>query len=162
MDSKFISGEWLVICTKCQKQLLSSEFRVRTDTGKLRRQCKTCYDLSIKQWCVRNKEKRLAISRKFRETHIEQTRKACEKWRCNNLAYDAFRQRTRRANLLKRTPKWTDLNKIQEIYQNCPQGFHVDHIVPLCGKNVSGLHVPENLQYLSAIDNIRKKNIWLI
>lgn len=59
---------------------------------------------------------------------------------------------------LKRIPKWANLLKIKEIYNNCPKGYHVDHIIPLQGVNVSGLHVEENLQYLTANENIRKSN----
>lgn len=62
------------------------------------------------------------------------------------------------ARKLKRTPIWADLIKIAEIYKNCPKGYHVDHIVPLNGKTVSGLHVHYNLQYLTASENTRKKN----
>jgi hypothetical protein len=49
-------------------------------------------------------------------------------------------------------------SEILEIYQNRPEGYHVDHIIPLKGENVCGLHVPWNLQYLIAKDNIKKGN----
>jgi len=48
--------------------------------------------------------------------------------------------------------------KIKEIYDNRPNGYEVDHIIPLCSKNVSGLHIPENLQYLKAEINRKKNN----
>ena len=59
------------------------------------------------------------------------------------------------------TPKWlTEEHKkeLHHIYLNRPKGYHVDHIVPLQGANVSGLHVPWNLQYLTVEDNLRKHN----
>ena len=72
--------------------------------------------------------------------------------------HKAAREAKRRAFKLQRTPKWADLDKIKEIYLNCPKGYHVDHIIPLQGELVSGLHVPENLQYLTAYENLSKSN----
>ena len=59
---------------------------------------------------------------------------------------------------LQRTPKWADLDKIKEVYLNCPKGLEVDHIIPLQGKEVSGLHVACNLQYLTRSENSSKSN----
>lgn len=60
-----------------------------------------------------------------------------------------------------RVPKWADHEKIDEIYRNKPDGYHVDHIIPLNGKTVSGLHVHNNLQYLSIEENRLKSNKFL-
>lgn len=66
----------------------------------------------------------------------------------------------RNALKLARIPTWANLDKIKAIYKNCPDGYHVDHIVPLQGKIVCGLHVENNLQYLLAKDNLTKGNKW--
>lgn len=55
-------------------------------------------------------------------------------------------------------PSWVNRKVLRQIYRECPEDFHVDHIVPLQGKVVCGLHVPWNLQYLAASDNISKGN----
>ena len=81
-----------------------------------------------------------------------------KQWRAANKPRNAAAEAKRRASKLNRTPMWSDLEKIQKIYMDCPVGHHVDHIVPLQGITVSGLHVPDNLQYLLARDNMSKSN----
>lgn len=60
-----------------------------------------------------------------------------------------------------RVPKWADQEKIDEIYRNKPEGYEVDHIIPLSGKTVSGLHVHNNLQYLPKQENRLKSNKFI-
>ena len=64
----------------------------------------------------------------------------------------------RRAAKLQRTPVWSESEAIREFYQNCPKGYQVDHIIPLQGELVSGLHVIGNLQYLTIAENREKSN----
>ena len=64
------------------------------------------------------------------------------------------RARVGKRNALKRT-RVSDPDIIKLIYRNCPEGYHVDHIIPLAH---GGVHAPENLQYLPASVNIRKKD----
>jgi 5-methylcytosine-specific restriction endonuclease McrA len=67
----------------------------------------------------------------------------------------------RKAAKLQQTPSWSESQDIAELYGFATKldgDFHVDHIVPLQGKLVSGLHVYDNLQILSAADNLTKGN----
>ena len=56
------------------------------------------------------------------------------------------------------TPSWANILEMNIIYSRCPEGCHVDHIIPLQGYNVSGLNTEHNLQYLPAAINIAKGN----
>lgn len=76
----------------------------------------------------------------------------------NNKLYYNLKSLHRTKHILMRTPKWANLEKIREIYQNRKKGYHVDHIIPLQGENVSGLHVENNLQYLTTKQNLSKGN----
>jgi len=48
--------------------------------------------------------------------------------------------------------------QIKQFYANCPPQHEVDHIVPLRGHLVSGLHTISNLQYITKSENRRKGN----
>lgn len=68
---------------------------------------------------------------------------------------------TRSSIVHQATPSWLsteDKLKIRNMYINCPKEHHVDHILPLKGQNISGLHVPWNLQWLPAKVNLSKGN----
>lgn len=68
------------------------------------------------------------------------------------------RQSKYRSAILNRTPAWAELDQIKIFYALCPEGHDVDHIVPLQGELVSGLHVLKNLQYLPSKENNSKSN----
>jgi hypothetical protein len=66
------------------------------------------------------------------------------------------RRNARRGYLKRQTPPWADLEAIRAIYAGCPPGHEVDHMIPLQGKMVSGLHVEGNLRYLTSLANKQK------
>ncbi len=68
-----------------------------------------------------------------------------------------YRNALRRSSIMERTPSWANLGIIKAIYNNA-EGCHVDHIIPLQGEFVSGLHVETNMQYLTAEENLFKSN----
>lgn len=69
----------------------------------------------------------------------------------------------RRAAKLQATPAWADLEEIKNVYLEAQYfDMHVDHIIPLQGKNVCGLHVWDNLQLLPAVENIKKGNKYAV
>lgn len=69
-----------------------------------------------------------------------------------------FHAANRRAKVRQRTPAWANKELIKEIYKNCPEGYEVDHIVPISGIEVCGFHVEYNLQYLTKFENRKKRN----
>lgn len=92
-------------------------------------------------------------SKAFRKT------KKYRAWKSKYDAEYAAKNLHRRQMLKRATPPGYDLECIKSFYEDCPTGYHVDHIIPLNGENVCGLHVLENLQYLPAAKNFSKKNI---
>ena len=88
----------------------------------------------------------------------ERMRARTKTWKAKNWPrYKAYLA-ARKTRVRQATPPWADIEAIREFYRGCPPGFHVDHVIPLNGRSVSGLHVITNLQYLPATENLRKGN----
>lgn len=89
-------------------------------------------------------------------------------YRKNNLEKFAAKEAARRARKLCATPLWLteqqkdEINRFYWLAQDLRivsgNSYHVDHIVPLKGRNVCGLHVPWNLQILPSDINTSKNN----
>ena len=174
-------------CTKCgtEKQFFEFSRSSKTKDG-LQYHCKACklaYQKanprrsdSVKRYYEANREvciarsiasqakKREMYNQKMRdwvaanrEKHLERRRN----YYARNAASDIERVR-RRQNRIKGADNLTKAEKaeIDGLYMFCRlfSGFEVDHIVPLNGKTVSGLHVPKNLQVLPIKENRKKGN----
>ena len=117
---------------------------------------------------AQNTEHILLINSKWKSDNASH-RKAVDKvWRVSNRARCAANVAKYRASKKHRTPPWLteeDLSVIRAYYRVAAkltevtgEPYHVDHIIPLQGELVSGLHVPSNLQVIRGIDNLAKGN----
>lgn len=121
-----------------------------------------------KEWQKANPEKCYARMVAWQKANPEKNAAHGRKYRKNNADKVNARNAKKRANKLKATPKWLtkdQLKQIESFYTLAKKltketgiKHHVDHIVPLQGKNVKGLHVPWNLQVITQTENILKGN----
>ena len=115
-----------------------------------------------------NKEKVLEYSLMYREKNRDKLKEYSLNWAKNNKERHSANKAKRRAMLLQAFPSWADKSMIVSIYKESilrtkqeGKQYHVDHIIPLKGKNVCGLHVHTNLQIILAEENLRKSNKFL-
>jgi hypothetical protein len=94
-----------------------------------------------------------------REKYRNANRKSGLVWAKNHPEKALANVNKRRAIKLQAIPKWFDKDKVDLVYAKAKLwGMHVDHVIPLRGKNVCGLHVWENLQLLNESLNKSKGN----
>ena len=151
------------------------------------RSCLKCTNARAKLFFEANKEllrtRKAEAQRKYRKNYPQKARESRQTWAESNRVKDQgykkkwqtenkgavnYLTRKRQAAKLRRTPSWLieeDHWMIQEAYALAALRtklfdfpWHVDHIFPLQGKVVSGLHVPINLQVIPGKANVRKGN----
>lgn len=115
-----------------------------------------------------NRGKHNLAVRKWQDKNPEKVKSISSKWKKDNPDKHRATQAQRRAVKLRATPGWLSKDQISDIksvYSLASKlgkffgiDYHVDHIVPLKGKGVCGLHVPWNLQILEARLNKSKSN----
>ena len=121
-----------------------------------------------KKYYQENREEIREKQRKYLDENKEKVLQSNRQWRKNNpdkARENDVRCRYRRYNA---RPAWLTIEQqkqINTIYKRCRQmtietciQYHLDHIIPIHGKTVCGLHVPENLQILTASENCSKRN----
>ena len=121
---------------------------------------------SNRAWHEANPDKGRALSRAWKQANPEKNRAYSRAHYARNKEYYILRAIERSRVVTKQKPAWNDRAKMLAIYAECNKRnekaeyikWHVDHIIPLRGKNVWGLHVHTNLQVIPAKENIAKSN----
>lgn len=94
----------------------------------------------------------------------QRNKEACDErmklWRQKNPRRNTAYARAYNLRKQQRTPAWSERRAILDFYFLCPPDHEVDHIIPLKGRLVSGLHVLANLQYLTTSENCAKSNYF--
>ena len=114
------------------------------------------------------KSRKIEYANEYRSKFPEKTALVCRNWRAKNKHKHAHSERKRQAAKMSATPKWlskSDYVWMDKIYYQArltsdkySADINVDHIIPLQGKDVCGLHVPWNLRLVSRSYNSTKNN----
>lgn len=119
----------------------------------------------IKKWLSENKERYYKKCREYVKKNPEKTTEYKKRWADKNKAYRALQWMKRSEKLKKATPSWVDDERIKTKIKEREAMtrltgilHHVDHVIPIQGENVCGLHVAENMRVIPARDNLAKRN----
>ena len=127
--------------------------------------CAECQQKHTDKWEQSNIDK---VKQYFKEEKVLQKRRAYSKQHyAQNKLYYLEKYNKRRASKLQATTTWGQegisafYKKAKELESlNKGTKYHVDHIIPLAGDNVCGLHNQFNLQILTEQENKRKGKAW--
>lgn len=116
-------------------------------------------------WRSNNRKHLTEYMREWRKANPEKVKADAAKNRKKNFQKILVRNREREILERRALPPWANRDEIMQIYLTAKKlteessiKYHVDHIVPLRGKNICGLHVENNLQILPARENLKKYN----
>jgi len=115
----------------------------------------------------KNRNARLQQMKIYRELHKERINAQSRKWFSKNKGLMNAHNAKRRAAKLNATVSWAKAGLIERYYKiaqflskTMNEQYHVDHMIPLQGSRVCGLHCENNLQIITAKNNLSKHNNW--
>ena len=175
------------LCRKCNRTLPATTeyFSVnrRIKCG-LNSACKECDKARVAKHQKENPEIVAARQRKYRKENCdeinerrrndnEENREKYREYeitkRKNNPEYHKDKSLKRHRDVKQATPSWADTDAIDKIYNEAKrvkeetgEDYTVDHIIPLNGENVCGLHVDYNLQLITRSENSKKSNAYTV
>jgi hypothetical protein len=119
------------------------------------------YAAHSKKWAQENPERMALLAKNWRAKNLDRANENRIRWRKENPERTRFLDAKRYAQEFQATPSWADSELMELVYAEAThRGLIVDHIVPLQGKNVCGLHVHYNTQLLTRSENSTKNNRW--
>jgi hypothetical protein len=157
-------------CKQCASQYLASWKRANPDKlpPKRPRRIPQSPRVLRRRYYEKHREERLAARKAYRLRNIEREKAREQRYLKANRTVVYAKNARRRAAETSAVPPWLHAihkAQIQEFYdialaRSTQTGIrhHVDHIVPLRGNGVNGLHVPWNLQILTEFENCSKHN----
>lgn len=152
-------------CKPCMnaswKQFYADNRQREIERGAAKKKARRASDPEHDRRISREAKRRLLSDPVEYQKHLEKFRD----WSAKNPGKTAALRAQRRAEIARATPPWADRFAIHAKYKECAKvtkatgvPHHVDHIVPLRGKLVCGLHVANNLQVIPAAINMSKSN----
>lgn len=142
--------DFTLICLNCEE-----EFKAYFASG---RQLYCSRDCKNEAYREENPDYFITRWKKYYAKHREHLSKASSRWGKQNPGLASYISTKRKKRIKQATPDWADLEAIRVFYEYRPDKMEVDHIVPISGETVCGLHIIENLQYLSRSANASKNN----
>lgn len=151
-------------CTKCQTKKPFEGFYKRSHAPDGHEAwCKVCRLEHNRAWVQKNKDRHCELTRSWYERNKDQHLVNSKEWYAANRHRKLATTTAREERCRLATPVWADREAIVALYAQAKRmtqetgiQHDVDHIVPLRGKTVSGLHVPENLRVIPSAENKRK------
>lgn len=153
------------VCPTCKTEKPPEEFHRSKSHGGSAPRCKPCAIRIASEWYEANKERKRQYDAKRRAEKRHLFRAASKRFRENNPGAKNADTQARRAMLRGAYVKWADEFFIREIYELAALRtkltrvrWSVDHVIPLRGKNVCGLHVETNMRVIPLTENVAKSN----